>query len=195
MRQLKLAKAGDLGARDAVFERYRPRVLRAIRLRMGPELERLASAEDVLQDTMVTWLVQFEKFTPEYRGSLFAWLDRIAARKVKDLRDKHRVRGTTVSIGASGGENSPTVVASIDVPSNDPGPSTLHLAQELRSRFDSAVAALPERERDLVILRCYLEIDWADITTQLGYPNSQAGQMALTRARKKLRASLGMSSS
>ncbi|MCC7013890.1 MAG: sigma-70 family RNA polymerase sigma factor [Planctomycetes bacterium] len=190
MRLLHLAKAGDDRSRDAVFARYRPRLLRLIRMRMGHDLLRIAEPEDVLQDTMITWLMKFEHFTPEHRGSLLAWLDRIARRKIKDLREKLRVRGNPESVDTANNDAESDAAAGIDLPAKSAGPRTENMARELKERFDDLVAGLSERERNLVVLRVYLELEWADIVKELGYPTEHAGQQALCRIRDKLRAGL-----
>lgn len=190
MRLLEVAKAGDRESRDAVFERYRPRLLRVIRMRMGHDLERLASPEDVLQETMVTWLMRFDSFAPEHRGGLFAWLDLIARGKIKDLRNKARVRGHQRPVGAAGKTEDAGATGSVELPGKGPGPVTANLALELKQRFDDAVATLSERERDLVVLRIYLQLEWPDIVAQMGFPNEHAGQQALCRVRDKLRKQL-----
>lgn len=190
-KQIERAKAGDLQSRNELFERYYPRVLRLVQLQMRGLRADYASPEDVVNDTMITWLEKLQQFEPEHRGSLIAYLQLIAERKIKDLRARASSR-RRLDVKLDGSQSDGDMRAAIQPSAKGPGPLSDMIVKDQKERFDELVAQLDERQRSLVILRLYLDVEWAEVATQLGYPNEHAAQEALGRVRRKLRASMGL---
>jgi RNA polymerase sigma factor (sigma-70 family) len=198
MELLRKVHIGDEPSVHELVERYYPRLLRVVRLRLGGQSVDGSSAEDVVNETITKWLefIRYNKFNfePEHRGSLIAWLDRIARNKIKDLRDRQRNRTQgSYSLNSSmpDGEG-----AALEPRSMEPGPATdneeADWKRHLKELFDALVAELPERDRELIVLHSYYGRPWSDIVAQLGYPNEHAGQEALGRVRRKLKKKLGV---
>lgn len=192
MKLIYLAQNGDTISRNAVFERYQSRLLRVIRMRMGRDLLQFAEPEDVLQETMITWVNKFQEFKPQHRGSLLAWLDRIARGKIRDIREKWRNRGG-VSIDARSEDGDST--GRFELADRGAGPGTENVALELKQRFDDLVAELDERQRDLLVLKTYFDVSWEDVVAQLGFSNKHAAEMALSRARGLIAERMGLRTS
>ena len=74
-----------------------------------------------------------------------------------------------------------------------PAPSPLELAMgaELVDRYERALAALTEEERQLVHLRIELDYDYDEIAEMAGRPSRDAARVAVKRALKRLAEAMG----
>jgi len=62
-RLVALAKDGDQSALNKLCEVYNERVLRIVRMRMGPELRSKQESMDLVQDAFISALRSLENFT------------------------------------------------------------------------------------------------------------------------------------
>lgn len=128
-------------------------------------------AEDVVQDVFVRVWRQRAKWTPS--GAVNAYLYRItrnlvlnARRDVKARRGKHE-RGGAVLLGA----------ASTRSPDRD------FEAGSLRAEIDGAIAALPERRREVFVLSRFHGMTHQEIAQTLGLsPQTVANHMSIALA-------------
>lgn len=173
----------DREAIDALFRRYRDRLRAALRKLIGPKYRLLlADSEDATQDAILSALRRLHQF--EYRGdgSFLAWLLKGAeyeiVRRVRALEARKRTAD-----GAVLGLDSAVEQA---VASKDATPSQVHDESELAERIREALQKLPDREREVIVLRRYLELDTAEICDELGLPTEGAVRALLSRAQARL---------
>jgi RNA polymerase sigma-70 factor (ECF subfamily) len=177
------ALANDRDAVDALFQRYRDRLRQALRKLIGPKYRLLhADSEDAAQDAILSALRRLHQF--EYRGdgSFLAWLLKGAefevVRRIRALETKKRT--------AEGGfVNLDTAIERM-VPGKDPSPSDLLHEQELAERVRQALQQLPDREREVIVLRRYLELDTEEICEEMGLPTAGSVRALLSRAQARL---------
>jgi RNA polymerase sigma-70 factor (ECF subfamily) len=138
-------------------------------------LQRIAgarAAEDLLQQTWLSALAHADRFVanPD-TGSFKGWLFRIAANKTKDhWRSARRERAAKEGFGRMiDGNCSPWAGHAAD-------------GSEQGARMLEALAELPEAQREVLMLRYYSDMKFADIAEVLGCPLNTA----LTRAHKGL---------
>ncbi|MCC7013920.1 MAG: sigma-70 family RNA polymerase sigma factor [Planctomycetes bacterium] len=159
---------------ELLFRRYYPRLVRIVRVRMGPNLTRLVPPEQVVNDTFIVAARKLSGFELRNHGSFFAWLVTIADRKVKDARRSEGAKPQGQEIA--------------DQPAPQPGPATIARQHELKEIYDACVGELAEDQRELILRRDYFECSWEELTQALGKPNVHASMEAYRRARIKLAA-------
>ncbi|MCK5942623.1 MAG: RNA polymerase sigma factor [Planctomycetes bacterium] len=172
----------DRDAIDLLFERYRDRLRSALRKLIGPKYRVLmADSEDATHDAILSALRRLHQFEYRGEGSFLAWLLKGAEyeiiRRIRALETKKRT--------AVGG-----VVAIDDaadlVPAKDATPSQVHDEHELAERIREAMQQLPDREREIIVLRRYLELDTAEICAEMGLPTEGSVRALLSRAQARL---------
>ena len=135
-----------------------------------------SDAEEVFQDT---WLKAMRKIAFFRGGSFKAWLTTIARNCVID---RARRRRPSVSLNQEVGEDGAQVIDFVE-------PEAGLVSDERGARIREAVAALPEAQREVFLLRTEQELSFAEIAEMLAIPlNTALGRMhyAVTRLRKEL---------
>lgn len=189
---LRVAQAGDGQALNDLIRRYEPRVRRIVRARLAPSLSIYIDEADIVQLTLQSAAGQIAGFRPETAPSLLHWLSTIATHKIRDELDRmHAARrdvGREVKLDDIGGS------------STSPGwqpaaagrtPSMEVFRKELEELFDAAVHALPDDQREAVILRDYCHYGWDEIARQLSRASPHAASQLHQRAWIALRRTLG----
>ncbi|MFJ4295315.1 sigma-70 family RNA polymerase sigma factor [Curtobacterium sp. NPDC089689] len=162
-RDLMLAvAAGDRRAFTALHERFRPLVERYVRHQLNDP----SQVEEVVQDVFLEiWLIA-ERYDP--RHSVIAWVRTIAQRRAIDRVRKSRAdRDRDLRIGARDHEV-------VDHSATERAESVLD-----RAALRRAVAELPPRQREAVVLRHLVGLSGPELATELGVPVGTAK----TRAR------------
>ena len=77
------AQGGSAEARNRLFERYYPRVLRVVRVRVGPELRRREDLDAVAQRSFAAALAAFDALDGPDEGRLIHWLSETAEARVR----------------------------------------------------------------------------------------------------------------
>jgi RNA polymerase sigma factor (sigma-70 family) len=72
------------------------------------------------------------------------------------------------------------------LPGQLPTASQVHDEQELSERIRAALQQLPDREREIIVLKRYLELDSDEICAELGLPSEGAVRALLSRAQARL---------
>ena len=81
---IERARAGDRGARDAVFERYLPRLRRWASGRLPRWARDMADTHDLVQETLLQTFKNIERFEPRGELALQAYLRQAVANRVRD---------------------------------------------------------------------------------------------------------------
>ena len=147
---------GDLDAYAVLVARYTaPAHRTAYLLGAGDE------ADDVVQEALVKAFRQLRKFRI---GEPFApWLLRIVANETKNL-NRSRRRRAALAVRLSVLEGEPAPAAGVA------GPVGGALAKERRGELLKMVDALPDKERQAVVCRYFLELSEAETAQMLGWP-------------------------
>jgi RNA polymerase sigma-70 factor (ECF subfamily) len=177
------ALANDRDAVDVLFQRYRDRLRQGLRKLIGPKYRLLhADSEDAAQDAILSALRRLHQF--EYRGdgSFLAWLLKGAefeiVRRIRALETRKRT--------AEGGLVDLDTAFERMVPGTDPSPSDVLHEQELAERVRQALQQLPDREREVIVLRRYLELETEEICEEMGLPTAGSVRALLSRAQARL---------
>jgi RNA polymerase sigma-70 factor (ECF subfamily) len=147
------SRDGDLDAYAVLVARYTLRAHRAAWLLGAGE-----DADDVVQEAFVKAFRALPKFRA---GEPFApWLLSIVANETKNLlRSRHRRNALTLRLSAMEPD-----AATPDAPFDEA------VAGERRARLLAAVNALPDRERQALICRYFLDLSEAETAQVLRWP-------------------------
>jgi RNA polymerase sigma factor (sigma-70 family) len=167
--------AADLGA---LFEQHVRALLRYCACRVGPD-----AAEDVVAETFMIAFAGSHRYEPD-RASPLTWLYGIATNVARRHRRTESRLLATYSRAASG-----------DIAAEFADDATARAdAVRARRRIARALARLPRRQRDVLLLFAVAELEYAEIAAALGIPVGSV-QSSLHRARTKLRAALAVAPS
>src|SRR5262245_47258520 len=166
--------SGSTRALDCLYERYSPRVLSYIRLKLGRSLRQRLQSRDILQATLLKSFGHLADFRGSDGKSLVAWLARIADREILDRADYH---GRERRNGAleSPIDDHPDLTARVR--------SVLSqaIADERAGALEEALESLSEPHRQIILLRKFEDLSFPEIARRLG-KSEDACRMLLARA-------------
>ncbi len=177
------AQEQDRDAIDLLFLRYRDRLRNALRKLLGPRYRTsMADSEDATQDAILSALRRLHQFEYRGEGSFLAWLLKGAEYEIlRRLRaldtNKRRAEGAVLALDDS---------RAPELPGTDATPSQVCDEHELAERIRTALQLLPDREREIIVLRRYLELDTDEICAEMGLPTEGAVRALLSRAQARL---------
>jgi RNA polymerase sigma-70 factor (ECF subfamily) len=153
---LQRVAVGDTAACDALLERHRGRLRRMVAVRFDLRLAARVDPSDVVQETLAEAAAQLRRYLEERPLPFYPWLRQLAQRRLIDLHRRHvQARRRTVTREEAGGglpDRSALALAErlFGRPSS---PSARLHRQERRDRVRAALAALPEPDREVLVLR------------------------------------------
>lgn len=144
---VKQAQLGDEKSVNHLAELTRGRLRAYIyRLTLDEDI-----AQDILQETMLKMLKFLNKL--ERADRFWPWLFRIAGNNLRDHRDHERLRKTTLM----------SKKPDVDSADKQQGLENL-VGRELKQVVSAAMLALRPRHRKVLILRCYEEMTYSEIS-------------------------------
>jgi RNA polymerase sigma-70 factor (ECF subfamily) len=189
---LERAGTGDPEALGRLLERHRQRLKRAVAVRLDRRLASRLDASDVVQETLADAARRLPGYLRDRPMPFYPWLRRLAGDRLAALYRDHVRRGKR-SVAR---EESPPL----------PGESALDLAERLlnvrsgpsgrlrrRERRNLVLAALerlPDRDREVLVLRQLEELSVPEVSAVLGISEG-AVYVRQVRALRRLRETLG----
>ena len=156
------AREGSSEAINQLFARYGPKLLALIRLRMGPGLRGQMESVDVMQQTVMKAFERFDRFEGSGEATLMAWLAAIAK---NEILDQHRHGGRAKrDVGKRAPVSDLDALVAAEVRSQV---SRLHLDAQMQ-QLEAAIEALSEDHRDVILMRRYEELSFAEIGERMG---------------------------
>lgn len=186
IRLVAAAQGGNSTAFEDLFRRYLPRVRRIVALRMGTRLRQFFDMEDIVQESLLKVFQSIGRFDHQTEGSFRHWMARCVECEVIDsarrMEAQKRGANKVRRFGDCGSE-----MTMIHVPvSRGPTPSGVVQARELEERLDEALLGMPERQRELIILRRLCEMSYEEIAKAMDFPTESAARRAVGRALNEL---------
>ena len=167
------ATNGDRDAEREFFGALLPLVNRYCRLRLGTSERAVLSAEDVTQEVLLAVGTVLHRYRPG-TGSVLAFVYGIAAHKVTDAQ---RVLYRSRSFACPEMHNDE---------GREPGPEECVLAEGVQAPMRHALSRLPERQREVLVLRTMLGFS-VEETAQAVRCSAGAVRIAQHRALATLR--------
>lgn len=167
------ARAGERYAVERLLTKIGPHVIRYCRARVGRQVRGFTSADDVAQEVCIAVF----RALPNYRDqgdSFLAFVYGIARHKVADA---HRAAARDLSV---------PVADTPDGRDSESGPERRVLHEELNGRLCRLLHELPDRQREIVLLRVVVGLS-AEATAEAVGSTPGAVRVAQHRALAKLR--------
>jgi RNA polymerase sigma-70 factor, ECF subfamily len=171
---LQRARSGSPEALNTLYERCAPRLLAFIRLRLGEELRTRLESRDILQATLLKSVQHLGELKGNQTQSLMAWLARIAEHEIRDCADFHHrqrraaARETPLDDDAR-------------LPALTRSALSRVILDERATQLERALDRLPAEHREVILLRKFEELSFAEIGRRLG-KSEDACRMLLARA-------------
>jgi len=166
-------EVGDRYALDELMCRYRPRLVRKVRVMMSPSLRQRVDIEDIVQSALMKGTRDFLRFEFREPASLIHWLTRIALNEIRAVSRKRLPR--SLDSGAALGLLPDAACEREPIP-----PEEAERA-ESRARLDEAIGRLPGHYRDVLLARDYDGGSWDHVSEVMGR-SPEACQMIRKRA-------------
>jgi RNA polymerase sigma-70 factor (ECF subfamily) len=190
---LNRAAGGDEAARGQLLQRHRDRLKRMVTVRADPRLAARVDPSDVVQDTLAEAAGRLDGYLRERPLPFYPWLRQIAQERLAALHRRHvhaQRRTVAREEGAMDlpGRSALALAERLFARSSSPS-ARLH-RQELQARVRAALAALPDQDREILVLRVLEELPAKEIAAVLGI-SAGAVRLRQVRALYRLRELLG----
>jgi RNA polymerase sigma-70 factor (ECF subfamily) len=187
---LRQAGRGDQGAREGLLARHRDRLRKMVAWRLDRRLAARVDPSDVVQEVLLEASRKMDRYLRERPLPFFAWLRVLAGEHLAALHRRHvRARGRSVLREEPGLLNLPDESAAelaARLVTASTGPTQQVLREELRQRVRQALELLPERDREILVLRNLEQLSVADTAEVLGI-SPGAAKVRHLRALERLR--------
>ena len=170
---IRRAQSGDELARNALFDRYRPRLVHWATGRLPYSARGCTDTQDLVQQVLFAVLRKLSDFDPRHDGAFPAWLRRILKGKLIDAMRK-------------AGRKPEMAPLNDDEPYMGASPLDVVLGDDERKRYEEAVNNLPQEDQNLIFLRIELGLTYKEIADITGKPSQDAVRMALKRTVMRL---------
>ena len=155
---LDKVRKGDAEAVDGLLAAHREPLRRMIGLRLDPALAARLDASDVVQDVLLEAHRRLSDYLRNPVMPFHLWLRHIAKDHLIDAHRRHRVaqrrsldREQPLAPARMSDESSFDLAGQLL--DQEPTPASEAVRRELQRRLETAVAALPEDDREIILLR------------------------------------------
>jgi RNA polymerase sigma-70 factor (ECF subfamily) len=168
---LEQAADGDSDARDRLLERHRDRLRRMIAVRADPRLAARVDPSDVVQETLADAACKLDGYLRNRPLPFYPWLRRLAQERLAALHRQHvraRRRSVTREEEVLGLPDRSALALADRLFARGSTPSARLHRDERRLRVRAALASLPERDREVLVLRHLEGLPAKEIAAVLG---------------------------
>jgi RNA polymerase sigma-70 factor (ECF subfamily) len=174
------ARGGSPHDLNAFYERSARKLLPLIRLRLGRTLRAEMESRDILQSVLCK---SFEKLKQvQDPAAVMSWLARMAENEIRDRADFYKRERRDAAL------RSPIEDAA-DVPAPVRQALSLAIVTEGVERLERAMEALPDAQREVIVLRKLEELTFPEIARRLN-KTEDACRMSFSRAMAALTVTL-----
>ncbi len=163
---LDLARTGDSEAADRLWSRYYERIVPAVRVRLGKKRRSNVETIDVVQGVFLEAVRSAEEREFQSEGHFRAWLNRLVENRIrKDARDWGRQKRDASRersfFNTSGEERT-------DIEQDRRRPVSIVEEFDDLERMEEALEKLPKGQREMVVMRFFDQLTYAEIGEQIG---------------------------
>jgi RNA polymerase sigma-70 factor, ECF subfamily len=153
---LERVVTGDAAARDELLQRHRSRLGRMVAVRFDSRLAARVDPSDVVQESLAEAAANLDRYLRERPLPFYPWLRQFAQRRLIDLHRRHVKAGrrsVTRERGPIGLPNHSALALADRLLARTSSPSLRLRRQERSDQVRAALAALPEADREVLVLR------------------------------------------
>jgi RNA polymerase sigma-70 factor (ECF subfamily) len=176
---LQRARRGSGDALEELYARFAGKLLGLIRLRMGRTLRHRMESRDILQATLLKSFQRIDQFRSSETSSLMGWLARIAENEIRDQANHHHAQRRDA------GRDAPLDHEPRELPAAGRSALSQVIWDQEAERLEQALESLPPEHREIILLRKFEELSFAEIGCRLA-KSPDACRMLLARAMVKL---------
>ena len=173
------ARDGDVDACNELCARYLPRLRQWAHGRLPNWAREHLDTEDIVQDTLMQSVRQLNAFTPHHDRAFCAYVSQALRNRLRDAMRRATRR-------PPGQEISP------NIPAREPSPLEQALGEQMLHRYESALQQLSERDRELIVARVELGLEYAEIAGLLNMTSVPSARVAVSRALVRLAVEMGV---
>jgi RNA polymerase sigma-70 factor (ECF subfamily) len=167
------AREGDDEALGRLCARYLPRLQRWAHGRLPSWARGALETQDLAQDTLMLAVRRLKYFEPRHEGAFQAYLRQTLLNRVRDEVRRGRRRGQADPLDSA-------------EPTRDPSPLEEAIGQETLDRYETALQRLRPQDREAIIARIEMGLEYTEVASALAKPSVAAAHMAVSRALVKL---------
>ena len=166
LHDLDLAREGNGEVADRLWERYYERIVPAVRVRLGKKLRSKVETMDVVQGVFLEAVRTAEEREFKSEGHFRAWLNRLVENRIrKDARDWGRQKRDASRersfFNTSGEERT-------DIEQDRRRPISIVEEFDDLERMEDALEKLPEDRREIIVMRFFDQLTYAEIGEKIG---------------------------
>jgi RNA polymerase sigma-70 factor, ECF subfamily len=189
-RLLARIRAGDAAAFERLFGRHRAYLMRMVELRMDARLRQRVDPSDVVQETHIEAARRLDQYIENPEMPFRLWIRQIARDRLLMAWRRHGEAGRRALGREMPLPDQTSLQVAHRVLAGGPSPSQQMVRDELIQRVREAVAALPERDREILIMRNLEGLSNKEVAEALGLEPA-ATSKRYGRALLRLRGLLG----
>jgi RNA polymerase sigma-70 factor (ECF subfamily) len=197
---LHQAEKGDQQAVGRLFEHFRPRLKRMVRLRMDRRLKGRVDPSDVLQEAFLEVYQRFAKYAVESSVPLFLWLRLVTGQKLTDLHRFHlgaqmRTAEREISLHHGPMPQASTASLAAHLLGRLTSASDAAIRAETKLRVEEAINGMEPIDREVIALRHFEHLTNEETAQVLGISCNAASNRymrAVKRLKELLRAIPGL---
>ena len=175
---VRRAQGGEPRALEVLLSRYRPILRRWAAGRLPRWARDLVETEDMVQDALMGTVRNIQKFEPRGAGAFGAYIRQALNNRIRDEVRKVQARPLRAELPA-------------DHPDQGASPLELAIGREAMLRYEAALARLSEAEREMVVARIEMGLNYAEIAEGAGRSSPDAARMAVGRALLRMAKEMG----
>jgi RNA polymerase sigma-70 factor, ECF subfamily len=167
------ARIGDDEALGRLCGRYLPRLQRWAHGRLPAWARNGLETQDLAQEALFQAVRHIKTFEPRHEGAFQAYVRQALLNRIRDAIRRSRTRGQTDTLDT-------------ERPSTGPSPLEEAIGQQALEKYEAAMERLRPEDREAIIARIELGLEYAEVAEALGKPSIPAAHMAVSRALVKL---------
>jgi RNA polymerase sigma-70 factor (ECF subfamily) len=191
---LTRAARGEAAARQELLVRHQERLRQMIAVRLDRRLAARLDPSDVLQEVLAEACEKLSAYLQEQPIPFYPWLRQLAWERLAKLHRHHLQAQKRSSLREQPWQWEPSDESALALANRllarGSGPSGHLLREELRRRVREALTRLPERDREILVMRYLEQLTTREMAAVLGIAEG-AVKTRHVRALERLRGLLG----
>ncbi len=175
---LSRARDGDPQALDDLFRRYLPGIRKWASGRLPRWAREMSDTSDLVQDVLLKTFKKIDAFEHRGEGAFRAYLRQAVMNGIRDEVRRANRRPEITALDE-------TFVAS------GFSPLEMTVGVENLARYEDALQRLAQTDRELIIARIEMGLNYSDLALATGKPTAEAARKAVGRALVRLSEELG----